>query len=65
MNHQETVNDLSQSTRRAFCTDLLASTGLLLAAPTITEVMAGQDSMVAYPPRHIENAELLIPGASL
>jgi Rieske Fe-S protein len=65
MNHQETVNDLSQSTRRDFCADLLASTGLLLAAPTITQVMAAQDSMVAYPPRQIENAELLMPGASL
>lgn len=63
--NRETVNDLPQSTRRAFCTDLLASTGLLLAAPTITQVIAAQDSMVAYPPRKIENAELLMPGASL
>lgn len=63
--NQETVNDLPQSTRRAFCTDLLASTGLLLAAPNMTQVIAAQDSMVAYPPRRIENAELLMPGASL
>lgn len=65
MNHQETVNDLAQNTRRAFCTDLLASTGLLLAAPSLTQVIAAQDSMVAYPPRRIENAETLLPGASL
>ena len=65
MNHQEPVNDLSQNTRRAFCTDLLASTGLLLAAPNLTQVIAAQDSMVAYPPRRIENAETLLPGASL
>lgn len=67
MNHQdeEQVNDLSQNSRRAFCTDLLASTGLLLAAPTLTKAIAAQDSMVAYPPRRIENAEILLPGASL
>jgi len=65
MNHQETVNDLSQNTRRAFCTELLASTGLLLAAPNLSQVIAAQDSMVAYPPRRIENAETLLPGAGL
>jgi Rieske Fe-S protein len=67
MNHQdeEQVNDLSQNTRRAFCTELLASAGLLLAAPNLTQVIAAQDSMVAYPPRKIENAETLLPGASL
>lgn len=63
--NQEPVNDPSQNTRRAFCTDLLASTGLLLAAPNLPRVIAAQDSMVAYPPRKIENAELLLPGASL
>lgn len=61
----EQVNDLTHSTRRAFCTELLASTGLLLAAPNITQVIAAQDSMVAYPPRRIENAETLLPGGSL
>ena len=67
MNHQdqEQVNDLSQNSRRAFCSDLLASTGLLIAAPNLTQVTAAQDSMVAYPPRRIENAEAVLPGASL
>ena len=60
------ANKLSDATRRAFCTDLLlTSTALVLAAPTVTEVMAAQDSMVAYPPRKIEGAETLLPGAVL
>jgi Rieske Fe-S protein len=58
--------ELSHTTRRAFCTDLvLTSTGLLLAAPGVTKVVAAQDSMVAYPPRKIEGAETLLPGSSL
>ena len=53
-------------TRRAFCTDLLlTSTGLVLVAPTVTKVVAAQDSMVKYPPRKIEGAEALLPGFSL
>ena len=53
------------TTRRTFCTDLLlTSTGLVLA-PNLTKVVAAQDSMVAYPPRKIEGAELLLPGSSL
>ena len=56
----------SHTTRRAFCTHLvLTSTGLLLAAPGVTKVVAAQDSMVAYPPRKIEGAETLLPGSSL
>lgn len=54
------------TTRRAFCTDLLlTSTGLVLAAPAVTKVVGAQDSMVAYPPRKIEGAEVLLPGSSL
>jgi arsenite oxidase small subunit len=54
------------TTRRDFCTDLLlTSTGLVLVAPTVTNVVAAQDSMVAYPPRRIEGAEALLPGSSL
>lgn len=54
------------TSRRAFCTDLLlTSTGLVLAAPTVTKVIAAQDSMVAYPPTRIESAETLLPGSSL
>ena len=62
MNHDSELN----TSRRAFCTDLLlTSTGLVLAAPTVTKVIAAQDSMVAYPPRRIESAETLLPGSSL
>ena len=60
------VNGTTHTTRRSFCTDLLlTSTGLVLAAPTTTKIFAAQDSMVAYPPRKIENAETLLPGSSL
>ena len=63
MNRQD--NEL-HTTRRVFCADLLlTSTGLMLAAPTVTEAVAAQDSMVAYPARKIEGAELLLPGSSL
>jgi Rieske Fe-S protein len=58
-------NKLPQATRRAFCTDLLTSTALVLAAPTVSKVIAAQDSMVAYPPRKIEGAETLMVGAGL
>jgi Rieske Fe-S protein len=60
------ANKLSHATRRAFCSDLLlTSTALVLAAPTVTKVMAAQDSMVAYPPRKIEGAETLLSGSGL
>lgn len=60
------VNKLSHATRRAFCTDLLlTSTALVLAAPALTKVMAAQDSIVAYPPRKIEGAEMLQSGSGL
>jgi Rieske Fe-S protein len=60
------VNEPAHSTRRVFCTDLLlTSAGLLLAAPAATKGVAPQDSLVAYPPRKIEDAELLEPGSSL
>lgn len=63
MNPQDKGDELSHTTRRAFCADLLlTSTGLMLAAPAITKA---QDSMVAYPPRKIDGAELLLPGSSL
>ena len=60
------IHEASQTTRREFCADLLlTSTGLMLAAPGVTKAVATQDSMVAYPPRMIEGAELLLPGSSL
>jgi len=60
------ASKLSHATRRAFCTDLLlTSTALVLGAPTVTKVMAAQDSMVAYPPRKIDGAETLLSGSCL
>jgi Rieske Fe-S protein len=67
MNPQnEDANEFSHTTRRAFCTNLLlTSTGVILAAPSVTKAIATQDSMVAFPPRKIENAETLLPGSCL
>ena len=63
---KEDVNESSHTTRRAFCTDLLlTSTGVMLVAPSVTKAISTQDSMVAYPPRTIENAETLLPGSCL
>jgi len=60
------VNQPSHATRRAFCTDLLlTSTALVLAAPTVTKVVAAQDSKVAYPPQRIDGAETLLSGQCL
>jgi Rieske Fe-S protein len=65
MNPQDKSDELSHTTRRAFCADLLlTSTGLMLAVPSVTNAIA-QDSMIAYPPRKIDGAELLLPGSSL
>jgi Rieske Fe-S protein len=62
MNRQDSE---PRTTRRAFCGELLlTSTGLMLA-PTLSKVVAAQDSMIAYPPRKIEGAEVLLPGSSL
>jgi arsenite oxidase small subunit len=64
--HEDDPIKTSQSTRREFCADLLlTSTGLVLAAPNVAKAIATQDSMIAYPPRKIEGAELLLPGSSL
>ena len=43
----------------------MTATGLVLAAPTVTKIVAAQDSMVAYPPLKIEGAETLVPGSGL
>ena len=58
------AHKVSCTSRRAFCAELL-STGLILAAPNVAKSMATQDSMVAYPPRKIDGAELLMPGEQL
>ena len=68
MNPQQegNVNEASQTTRRTFCAELLlTSTGLMLASPNVTNAVAPQDSLVAYPPQKIDGAELLLPGSSL
>jgi Rieske Fe-S protein len=62
--HECDANESSCTTRRAFCAELL-STGLLLAAPNVAKVTAAQDATVAYPPRKIEGAELLLRGSTL
>lgn len=63
MNHQQ--SDANELTRRDFCTDLLlTSAGLVLASAEVSKA-APQDSMVAYPPRKIDGAEMLLPGSSL
>ena len=60
------TDDLSHSTRRTFCAELmLTSAGLVLANPQLTRAKAAQDSTVAYPPRRIEGAEALLPGSCL
>ena len=63
----QSLTDGSQPvTRRTFCNDLLlTSTGIVLATPAIAQTVSAQASMVAYPPRRIEGAETLLPGASL
>jgi Rieske Fe-S protein len=64
--HDETdQSELADASRRVFCTELLSSAGLLLAAPAATKALAPQDSMVAYPPRKIVGAETLLPGWGL
>lgn len=64
-NDHSDANELSHNTRRAFCTNLmLTSAGLVLAGSNLTKVKAAQDS-VAYPPRRIDGAELMLPGSSL
>ena len=52
-------------TRRTFCNELLLTTGVVLATPAAVKAAATQDSMVAYPPKKIDGAEALLPGASL
>ncbi len=56
----------SHISRRTFCNDLLLTTGVVLAAPAvISQSAAAQDSMIAYPPRKIDGADTLLPGASI
>lgn len=60
------ADKLSRTNRRTFCTGLmLTSAGVVLAGPTPAKAAPAQDSMVAYPPRKIDGAETLLPGAGL
>jgi len=60
------TNEVLQTTRRDFCTDLmLTATGLVLVAPAVTKGVTTQNPLVAYPPRKIEGAEMLLPGSCL
>ena len=64
--HEDESDELSHTSRRTFCTNvMLTSAGLVLAAPNLSEVAGAQESVVAYPPRKIEGAEALLPGGSL
>lgn len=64
-NHEDDADQLPDSSRRTFCTELmLTSAGLVLAGSHVTKVTAAQNS-IAYPPRRIDGAELLMPGSNL
>ena len=64
--NDEDDDKLLHTSRRTFCTGLmLTSTGVVLAGPTVAKALPAQDSMVAYPPRKIDGAELLLPGSGL
>jgi len=68
MNHYEEDqrDELSHTSRRTFCGELiLTSAGVVLAGSHLTTVKAAQGSIVAYPPRRIEGAEILQPGSCL
>ena len=63
--HEADACELSDSTRRTFCAELmLSSAALMLAGSKLTKAAAAQES-IAYPPRRIEGAETLLPGSSL
>lgn len=60
------AHELSHTSRRTFCMGLmLTSAGLVIAGSNVTTVTSAQDSMIAYPPRKIEGADMLLPGSSL
>lgn len=60
------AHEVSNTGRRDFCMELMLTTaGLVVAGSNVTTVTAAQDSMIAYPPRKIEGAATLLPGASL
>src|SRR6185369_4585173 len=64
MNHEDDVDEFSHSNRRVFCTNLLLTSGVVLATSNVNK-LAAQDPMIAYPPMRIEGAETLLPGAGL
>lgn len=63
--NENSTDEPSHTTRRTFCAGLmLTSAGLVLARPAQTKAATAQD-VIAYPPRRIEGAEMLLPGYSL
>ena len=63
--HEGDVDQASHTNRRTFCAELMfTSAGLVLAGSNLKKVSAAQESL-AYPPRKIEGAESLLPGACL
>ena len=65
MSDEADAYELSHSTRRTFCTELmLTSAGVLLAGSNVAKAAAAQES-IAIPPRRIEGAEALLPGSCL
>lgn len=62
--NEDESDELSRNSRRAFCTNLMLTTGLVAVAPEVT-ALGAQDSLVAYPARKIEGSETLLPGGSL
>lgn len=59
------VNELTHTTRRVFCTDVVLTSAALLLAPAAMHGASARDSLVAYPPRKIEGAERMPPGSGL
>jgi Rieske Fe-S protein len=67
MKTQQTAGQDSEMTRRTFCNRVvMTSVGLGLAARTLRgEMVNAQTLTLAYPPKKIDGAELLMPGSSL
>ena len=61
------AQDRRQLSRRQFCNTLTATSAALAVVATglASQVEAGQEPAIVYPPRKIEGAEMLMPGSSL
>lgn len=64
--NKDDAEEPSNTDRRTFCRELmLTSAGLAVVASNVTKVTAAQDSVIAYPPRKIDGADMLLPGSTL